>query len=469
MDNSQILTKEIAEQYLKDPRPMELQEFTFIEDAAAGSLAGDGEVLFLDGLINLSDAAAEALAQHNGHLVLSGLESLSLGATKALAKHKGPSLFLTGLTSLSDAAAETLAQHIGRLNLGGLDGLSLEAAKALAEHKGDLCLGLTSLSDAAAEALARHQGELDLSMLMSLSDAAAEALAKHSDVCLNDTVERIVEDARARIAGSKIKPFGRGKILTKEIAEQFLEDNGSVDLGEFDSLENSAAEVLAGYHDGELYLNGLMSLSKSSAQHLSFPEGFLHLNGLTNLSLAAGKALGERQYALNLNGLKNLSNELAESLVQNQQILCLNGLTSVNDFVAKVLSSHGGGDGALFLDGIEIINDAAAGQLANYDGCLSMNGLTRLDDSPGHLALVEKLIMRDDVSPDHVFSFDKLPSLNEAVALKLIKYNGEISLKGLTGLNDKAAEILAKHKYPIYISAAAEEAFTAARERGQTR
>lgn len=374
-------------------------------------------------------------------------------------------------TFIEDTAATYLAKHRVSLYLCGLTSLSDEAAEALARHNADLYLdSLTSLSDASAQALAKHKGvSLSLTGLKSLSDAAAEALVKHKDVWLNDTVERIVKDARARIAGSKIKPFGRGKILAKEIAEQFLEDNGSVDLGEFDSLENSAAEVLAGYHDGELYLNGLRSLSKSSAQHLSFPEGFLHLNGLTDLSLAAGRALGERQYALSLNGLKNLSDELAESLVQNQQILCLNGLTSVNDFVAKVLSSHGGGDGALFLDGIEIINDAAAGQLANYDGCLSMNGLTRLDDSPGHLTLVEKLIMRDDVSPDHVFSFDKLPSLNEAVALKLIKYDGEISLKGLTGLNDKAAEILAKHEYSIYLSAAAEEAFTAARERGQTR
>jgi hypothetical protein len=30
MSNSKILTKEIAEQYLKNPRPMELQKFTSI-------------------------------------------------------------------------------------------------------------------------------------------------------------------------------------------------------------------------------------------------------------------------------------------------------------------------------------------------------------------------------------------------------------------------------------------------------
>jgi hypothetical protein len=349
--------------------------------------------------------------------------------------------------------------------------LSDEAAEALARHNADLYLdGLTSLSDASAQALAKHKGvSLSLTGLKSLSDAAAEALVKHKDVWLDEAAEQIVEKARARIHGAESIAIISKKILTKEYAEQFLEHDGTVGLEAFELIEDSAAEVLAGYHSGNIDLNGLTYISKKSANHLIEPEGFLYLNGLTALNPAVAKALGERQYALSLNGLKNLSDELAESLVQNQQILCLNGLTSVNDFVAKVLSSHGGGDGALFLDGIEIINDAAAGQLANYDGCLSMNGLTRLDDSRGHLALVDKLIMRDDVSPDHVFSFDQLASLNEAVALKLIKYNGEISLKGLTGLNDKTAEILAKHEYPIYLSAAAEEAFTAARERRQTR
>ena len=35
------------------------------------------------------------------------------------------------------------------------------------------------------------------------------------------------------------------KILTKEIAEQFLKDEDSVDLTEFTSIEDAAAEILS--------------------------------------------------------------------------------------------------------------------------------------------------------------------------------------------------------------------------------
>ena len=34
------------------------------------------------------------------------------------------------------------------------------------------------------------------------------------------------------------------KILTKEIAEQFIEDEHSVDLSEFTKIDNAAAEIL---------------------------------------------------------------------------------------------------------------------------------------------------------------------------------------------------------------------------------
>ncbi len=59
--------------------------------------------------------------------------------------------------------------------------------------------------------------------------------------------------------------------------------------------------------------------------------------------------------------------------------------------------------------------------------------------------------------------------MSGSVAIKLIKYSGDIYLKGLKGLSDKTAEVLAKHKYSLYLSAAAEEAVTAAMEREQSR
>ena len=48
------------------------------------------------------------------------------------------------------------------------------------------------------------------------------------------------------------------KVLTKEIAEQFLVDEYSVDLCEFTAIDDDAAKSLS-KHQGSLYLFGLRS------------------------------------------------------------------------------------------------------------------------------------------------------------------------------------------------------------------
>ena len=58
------------------------------------------------------------------------------------------------------------------------------------------------------------------------------------------------------------------KVLTKEIAEQFLANNGSVDLSEFTEIEDTAAESLSKRWE-HLYLNGLTELSDAAAESLS--------------------------------------------------------------------------------------------------------------------------------------------------------------------------------------------------------
>ena len=56
------------------------------------------------------------------------------------------------------------------------------------------------------------------------------------------------------------------KVLTKEIAEQFLADKDSVDLGEFTELSDAAAESLS-KHEGTLRLV-FNNLPESAAQIL---------------------------------------------------------------------------------------------------------------------------------------------------------------------------------------------------------
>jgi hypothetical protein len=71
------------------------------------------------------------------------------------------------------------------------------------------------------------------------------------------------------------------KVLTKEIAEQFLADD-SVDLDEFTAIEDEAAESLSKHEGASLNLSGLTSLSDAAAKSLSKHEGDLNLEGLTS-------------------------------------------------------------------------------------------------------------------------------------------------------------------------------------------
>jgi hypothetical protein len=106
------------------------------------------------------------------------------------------------------------------------------------------------------------------------------------------------------------------KVLTKEVAEQFLADEDSVDLSEFTVIEDVAAESLS-KHEGELYLSGL---SDAAAESLSKHEGeWLDLSGLTSLSdAAAAESLSRHKGGLNLGSLKSLSDAAAESLSKHK-------------------------------------------------------------------------------------------------------------------------------------------------------
>lgn len=211
-EEAKILTKDIAEQFLKNSDAVALSEFTTIEDYAACVLARHKGEIWLNGLKSLSDAAARLLSEHKGFLSLNGLEFLSDESARALAYHGGEISDLSALEGLNDAAAKfiaaepatarkLLAQH-GRLDLKGLTSLSDAAAAALASQKGFLSLsGLKSLSDSSAEALSRHEGFLDLSGLESLSDSSASSLAnifRKGFLWLEGQAEEACKVARSR-------------------------------------------------------------------------------------------------------------------------------------------------------------------------------------------------------------------------------------------------------------------------------
>jgi hypothetical protein len=149
------------------------------------------------------------------------------------------------------------------------------------------------------------------------------------------------------------------KVLTKEIAEQFVADEDSVEMEEFTAIEDDAAVILA-THEG--------SPSRGS---------YLYLSGLTELSDAAAESLCKYEGFLSLSGLESLSDAVAESLSKYEGDLWLSGLTSLSDAAAESLCKY---EGDLDLVSLEKLSDAAAGSLSKHKGNLTL-GLTEFSES----------------------------------------------------------------------------------------
>ena len=165
--------------------------------------------------------------------------------------------------------------------------------------------------------------------------------------------------------------MSKPNILTREIAEEFLKNNDSLDLDKFTDIEETAAEVLAQQRGGYLALHGLKSLSDTAAKALKPLHCNLGLHGLTSLSNVAAQALAQHIHYIGLNGLKSLSDAAALALAQHKEKIDLEGLTVLSDSpghiaLAKNLVLHS--RGYINLPSLTSISDSAAEVLMNFDG-----------------------------------------------------------------------------------------------------
>jgi uncharacterized protein YxjI len=330
--DEEMLTVEVAEQFLEDQYSVNLSEFTSIEEEAADVLSNYESYIVLDGLTELSDKAAENLSKHKGALYLNELTELSDAAARSLSEFKGE-LLLMGLADLSDAVAESLSKHEGYLCLDGLTNLSDAATESLSKHEGALSLdGLTELSDVTAERLSKIKGDrLSLNGLTELSDAAAESLSKFKG-------EDLMLDSLTKLSDTS------GHVA---LAEKLSKIKGDINFNDLTELSDTAAESLSRYEGDFLWLDGLTELSDAAAESLSKIKGELSLDGLIRLSDTAGHiALAEKlskTYGpeLNLNGLTELSDPAAKYLSQIQSGIWISfeGLTKISDEAAKSLAA----------------------------------------------------------------------------------------------------------------------------------
>ena len=264
------------------------------------------------------------------------------------------------------------------------------------------------------------------------------------------------------------------KRLTKEIAEQFLADEDSVDVSEFKVIEDAAAEILVQYEGDTLELAGVTALSDRAAESLSHYNGWLtlesltslpdtkghtrlafhlgvmygdsnsdgrelELNGLDYLSDEAANYFQDIRANLELNSLTNLTDDVALFLSCQIGDLSLNGVTNLSDQAAEWLSLHQGGH--LSLNGLTTLSDTAAWWLGGLMGYLGLNGLKTLSDNA-----VESLSVHKGE-----LGLSGLTKLSVAAAESLGSHEGGIALDGLTSISGTAAKYLSKLKGDLHL------------------
>ena len=207
------------------------------------------------------------------------------------------------------------------------------------------------------------------------------------------------------------------KVLTKEIAEQFVADEDSVDLSEFTAIEDDAAEVLGAYcgnHDlalycvsefshrqiehlakhrgkGELQL-GVRNVSDETAEALSKHIGLLNLESAERLSLSASQTLmsHDGQIAFNCPEIEGIE-ELKEGRLPSESLIQILARTqlwlghkwedwneaprlmSLNRDDAKTLAHNFPTDMPLCLSGwVDDFPDGSIAELASFEGALEL-------------------------------------------------------------------------------------------------
>jgi len=122
------------------------------------------------------------------------------------------------------------------------------------------------------------------------------------------------------------------KVLTKEIAEQFLADAKSVELSLFTTIEDAAAEILT-KEKTCLGLDGLTKISPIAAKYLANSEA-----GEFGLEEGVAAALSNYKGNLYLEGLIEISDKDAESLSNRREFVSFDALKTISEPAARSLA-----------------------------------------------------------------------------------------------------------------------------------
>lgn len=136
-----------------------------------------------------------------------------------------------------------------------------------------------------------------------------------------------LREVLSRIPGLALEDEIPDNLLTEAIAKDFLDDPGSVNLSDFEEIEELAAWRLADYED-HLNLDGLKDLGDPASEYLSNHKGgALSLDGLTRLSDESAESFSKHEGELYLNGVEELSKDAQQHLARHEDEIILNSFS----------------------------------------------------------------------------------------------------------------------------------------------
>jgi hypothetical protein len=410
------LNKQIAENFLKDPKNTDLSVYTEIEiDASKILQKSKFYKLNLSSLSQISIGALKNIVKFKGWLILDGIKQFDIEQFSLLGQHSG-TLFLNSINEISKEAYTKLLSHDGDIYLEGLKGIQQDLYKLFKQTEGRIILNLkiTSLPET------RNYLEQNLIYSKSLTE----------------------------------------KIITKEIASEFIQNNIK-SLDDYTSINKDAAKYLAAKkNEYELKLNGLKYVDDENIELLSkfrfdnyyseeYVKGIskilLQLNGLVEVS---DKSLiylfsNFKGHQIELKSLRSISKVVAEAISKYRFAVYLDGLEEITDDVAQILSSKDGlnGNNVLSLTGLKSFSDKSSAYLSKFKGLLLIDGIEILDKkTASHIAQYRGLFNWKHSS----LNFPKIKSLDSIVAKELATFTGNIVLNGLENISNDVALILTK-------------------------
>jgi hypothetical protein len=478
MAKAKILTKQVAEEFIKGSGKVDLSTYTSIEDDAA-----------------------EVLALHKRRLDLHGLKTLSDSSALALSKHKGP-IYLVNLTHLSDSAASALACHEGHLQLWGLSeisdaGLSAMSARYDRGHCHWSATLTKRLKHLARTVLPKSDENCPPEWVddaVVLSPPASEvrwisqtSLSKHKDIPISffqwftpflpashvrevdrgrsKTVE-ISEQAAALFVNNKAffasvraKSSQKKKLLSNQVVSHQLEKSASqaglskveleAKLKRLGDLVKSGrldlvAEMIAGFGEKWLYEALLpdCEVTEEGALKLGRPLKQFGSKGplILLLAIAYMPAETERHCSLNREAVMRIevgSDEIdvvaamISPRLSGLSATCAHFSNSKLPLETAVLLAQARND--LDLSNVVELDDAQADALASQEGGLRLDGLTYLQATTASILAKNK----------GELSFEGITSLDEPTARALAECHSGLSL-GLIDLPESIAVCLAK-------------------------